>query len=50
MRAMEKPKATAPPRHRRYPRGTPKTAESAKAETSRRWPRAVSDRRVFPRG
>ena len=26
---MEKPKTTAPPRHRRYPRGTPKPAASA---------------------
>jgi len=47
---MEKPKTTAPPRHRRYPRGTPKAAESEKAEISRRWPRSIPDRRVFPRG
>jgi hypothetical protein len=48
---MEKPKTTAPPNHRRYPRGTPKAAEDAgKAETTRRWPRAIPDRRVFPRG
>jgi hypothetical protein len=47
---MEKPKTTAPPNHRRYPRGAPKPSEPAKAETTRRWPRTVSDRRVFPRG
>ena len=47
---MEKPKTTAPPRHRRYPRGAPKAAETDKAGTTRRWPRAVSGRRVFPRG
>ena len=50
MGRMEKAKASAPPNHRRYPRGTPKRDEAAKAETTRRWPRAVSDRRVFPRG
>lgn len=50
MAPMEKPKPTAPPTHRRYPRGTPKAGEPAKAETARRWPRAISDRRVFPRG
>ena len=49
-RAMEKPKLTAPPTHRRYPRGSPKPTDGSKAETSRRWPRAISDRRVFPRG
>jgi hypothetical protein len=47
---MEKSKTTAPPNHRRYPRGTFKAAESEKAETSRRWPRSIPDRRVFPRG
>jgi hypothetical protein len=47
---MEKPKTTAPPRHRRYPRGLAKAPAQEKAETSRRWPRAISDRRVFPRG
>ena len=46
---MEKPKLTAPPTHRRYPRGSPKPTDSSKSETTRRWPRAVSDRRVFPR-
>ena len=48
--AMEKPKTTAPPRHRRYPRFAQKPNDTEKSETSRRWPRAVSDRRVFPRG
>jgi hypothetical protein len=47
---MEKPKTTAPPRHRRYPRGGPKAGGAPKAEIPRRWPRAISDRRVFPRG
>jgi hypothetical protein len=50
MASMEKPKLTAPPRHRRYPRGSPQPATTPQAETARRWPRAISDRRVFPRG
>jgi hypothetical protein len=50
MARMEKPKTTAPPNHRRYPRFAQKPNEAEKSETSRRWPRTVSDRRVFPRG
>jgi hypothetical protein len=46
---MEKPKTTAPPRHRRYPRGSPQPAATPKAELARRWPRAIPDRRVVPR-
>jgi hypothetical protein len=46
---MEKRPTTAPPRHRRYPRGSPKADEERKADASRKWPRAIPDRRVFPR-
>ena len=47
---MEKPKSTAPPRHRRYPRGAPKAPAQEKAETARRWPRAIPEGRAGARG
>ena len=49
-RGMEKPKPSAPPTHRRYPRSLAKPPARARAETARRWPRAIPDRRLFPRG
>jgi len=55
---MDKPLSTAPPRHRRYPRRSsvpasppaPPALPIAGAAAGRRWPTAVPERRVFPRG
>jgi hypothetical protein len=57
---MDKPPSTAPPRHRHYPRAAAArqaipaapllpARPAGGAVTGRRWPRAVPDRRVFPR-
>jgi len=58
---MDKPPSSAPPRHRRYPRAAaaprpPAVVHAAPAgaavpeRSARRWPRAIPERRVFPRG